>query len=196
MLEKVSKNWEVILASKSPRRKELLNNLGIQFKVALKEVDETYPSHLSNQEVAEFISQKKADAFTLDSNQKLIITGDTIVCKGNKVYGKPKNKEEAFEMIQSLSGEVHQVISSFTIKTKEEQITKSDQVNVFFKALTTEEIEYYISAYSPLDKAGAYGIQEWIGQIGITKIEGSFYTVMGMPIHLLYEGLKKIMISQ
>lgn len=196
MLEKVSKNWEVILASKSPRRKELLNNLGIQFKVALKEVDETYPSHLSNQEVAEFISQKKADAFTLDSNQKLIITGDTIVCKGNKVYGKPKNKEEAFEMIQSLSGEVHQVISSFTIKTKEEQITKSDQVNVFFKALTTEEIEYYISNYYPLDKAGAYGIQEWIGQIGITKIEGSFYTVMGMPIHLLYEGLKKIMISQ
>ncbi len=193
MLKDVSKDWEIILASKSPRRNELLKNLGICFKVILKEVDESFPPHLSNEEVAGYISQKKASTFNVNTEKKLVITGDTIVCKGKKVLGKPKNEEEAFEMIQSLSGEVHQVISSYTIKTKDQEITKSDQVNVFFKPLTVEEIKYYIAHYSPLDKAGAYGIQEWIGQIGITKIEGSFYTVMGMPIHLLYADLKKIM---
>lgn len=195
MLKDVSKDWEIILASKSPRRNELLKNLGICFKVILREVDERFPSQLSNAEVANYISQKKASVFNINTEKQMVITGDTIVCKNQKVLGKPKDKEEAFEMIKSLSGEVHQVISSYTIKTKDQEITKSDQVNVFFEPLSEEEIKYYISNYSCLDKAGAYGIQDWIGQIGVQKIEGSFYTVMGMPIHLLYADLKAILLE-
>ncbi len=196
MLKQYAKNWEIILASKSPRRSELIKNLGLEFKSIVKNIDENFPNDLNKNQIASYISEKKADAFDLQKNNQLLITGDTIIYSNGKVLGKPTNKKEAYAMIESFSGNIHEVISAFCIKTKDKKIIRTDCVKVHFKALESDEINYYINEFSPYDKAGAYGIQEWIGQIGITKIEGSFYTVMGMPIHLLYESLKNIMISE
>ncbi|MCH8533440.1 MAG: Maf family nucleotide pyrophosphatase [Flavobacteriaceae bacterium] len=193
MLTEISKKWDIILASKSPRRNQLLAKLGLNFRSITKEVKENYPEHLIKEQITNYLSEKKADAFTVEKPNQLVIAGDTIVCKDTEVLGKPKDKKEAYTMIESLSGGVHEVISSFCIKTEKQKITKSDVVKVYFKELTSDEISYYIDTFSPYDKAGGYGIQEWIGQIGITKIEGSFYTVMGMPVHLIYSSLKQLM---
>jgi len=191
-----SMNWfpqyHYILASKSPRRKQLLLSLGIDFEVKTKEVDETYPEKLSIEKIPVFLARKKAESFQGNLKEKeLLITADTIVCYENEVLGKPANKKEATKMLRMLSGNEHQVISGVCLTSTDKQSTFYATSNVKFKQLTKNEIEYYISNFKPFDKAGAYGIQEWIGIIGITHIEGSFYNVMGLPIQKLYEEIQK-----
>lgn len=189
MLTEISKKYELILGSASPRRKKILTDLGLTFKVKQQEVEEVFPNDLSGKAIAEYLAKLKADAYTLNNNQ-IVITGDTIVVQQGNVLGKPKSDNEAKQMLTALSGNKHEVISAICLKSNQKTIVLSDCTQVYFNPLTTTEIAYYISNYQPFDKAGAYGIQEWIGQIGIHKIEGSFYTVMGMPVHLLYQALK------
>jgi septum formation protein len=184
-------NYNFILASKSPRRQQLLKSLGITFTVITKEVDEVYSPTLSNEEIPVFLAELKSKPFLNElSDGDLLITADTVVCLGREVLGKPKDYNDAFQMIQSLSGKEHQVITGVCLASKQKSHSFYSITNVQFKALTNDEINYYISEYKPFDKAGAYGIQEWIGSIGITHIEGSFYNVMGLPIQKLYEEIK------
>jgi septum formation protein len=184
--------YHYILASKSPRRQQLLRSLGIDFEVKIKEVDETYPEELSMEEIPVYLARKKAGSFKgkLKANE-LLITADTIVCYQGRVLGKPQDNEEAKQMLLMLSGHEHQVISGVCLTSIAKQTVFYAISNVQFKQLTSPEIEYYISNFKPFDKAGAYGIQEWIGTIGITHIEGSFYNVMGLPIQKLYEEIQK-----
>lgn len=185
--------YQVILASNSPRRKELLGGLGISFKVrTLQDIDESYPDTLRGEEIPIYISGKKAEAYRQTmADDELIITADTIVYDNNKVLGKPRNREEAIHMLRELSGHAHEVITGVSIVTKEKTVQFASTSKVFFTALTDEEIAYYVDAYQPFDKAGAYGIQEWIGFVGVTRIEGSYFNVMGLPIQRLYTELKK-----
>lgn len=189
MLQKKLQDRQLILASGSPRRQQFLKDLGLDFDIQLKAVEEVYPDHLKEAEVAEYLAELKADAFSKLDENEILITGDTIVCIDGKVLGKPESAVEAKEMLQQLSGKIHQVISSVCIKSSSKKEVFHDCTIVHFKELSPEEIEYYINNHQPYDKAGAYGIQEWIGQIGVTAIEGSYFTVMGMPIHLLYDKL-------
>jgi septum formation protein len=182
----------IILASGSPRRQEILKSIGVHFEVELRSVDEVYSDRLKHHQISDFLAKLKADQFTNLKDHEVLITGDTIVWHNDKALNKPKDKDEAFEMIQSLSNTTHEVISSFCIKTKNQENITYDVTKVKFKSLSEEEIWHYVHTYSPMDKAGAYGIQEWIGQIGITEIQGSFYTVMGFPIHLVYKQLSQI----
>ncbi|NQU54419.1 MAG: septum formation protein Maf [Bacteroidetes bacterium] len=185
-------NYNYILASKSPRRNELLKSLGIEFQVKILEVDEIYSENLTKDEIPVFLAELKARPFLHNlAENDLVITADTIVWKNGKVLGKPKNEIEAVHMLKQLSGGKHQVISGVCLTAKEKQTSFFSTSNVNFKDLTLEEIKYYISKFKPFDKAGAYGIQEWIGCIGITHIEGSFYNVMGLPIQKLYEEIRK-----
>ena len=184
-------NWlpkyNYILASKSPRRQELLKSLGIQFKVMNYEGDEHYPNSLSKEEIPVFLAELKAKHFIPNLLENdLLITADTIVWFKGKVLGKPLNKKDAVKTLQSLSGHEHQVISGVSLTSAQKQKSFFSVSNVMFKELTLQEIEYYVAEYEPFDKAGSYGIQEWIGYIGITHIEGSFYNVMGLPIQQLY----------
>jgi septum formation protein len=181
-------NYNYILASKSPRRQELLNLLGMKFSVKLKEVEENFPEGMTKYEIPEFLARLKAKPF-LPELQKddLLITADTIVYMDGEVLGKPANFSEAVEMLQKLSGKEHQVISGVCLTSSGKQISFHAETNVQFKNLTEEEIQFYINTFKPFDKAGAYGIQEWIGFIGITHIEGSFYNVMGLPVQQLYK---------
>jgi septum formation protein len=185
--------YQVILASNSPRRKELLGGLGISFKVrTIQDIDESYPDTLRGEEIPIYISGKKAEAYRQTmADDELIITADTIVYDHNKVLGKPRNREEAIHMLRKLSGHAHEVITGVSIVTKEKTVQFASTSKVFFAALTDEEIAYYVDAYQPFDKAGAYGIQEWIGFVGVTRIEGSYFNVMGLPIQRLYTELKK-----
>ncbi|MBQ6751808.1 MAG: septum formation protein Maf [Bacteroidaceae bacterium] len=185
--------YQVILASNSPRRKELLGGLGISFKVrTIQDIDESYPDTLRGEEIPIYISGKKAEAYRQTmADDELIITADTIVYDHNKVLGKPRNREEAIHMLRELSGHAHEVITGVSIVTKEKTVQFASTSKVFFTALTDEEIAYYVDAYQPFDKAGAYGIQEWIGFVGVTRIEGSYFNVMGLPIQRLYTELKK-----
>lgn len=186
-------NYKLVLASKSPRRNELLKGLGVDFTVRTKDTDESFPSDMDPFEVAGFLSKKKADAFFPElAKDEILITADTVVILDGAILNKPSDKKEAFEMIASLSGKVHHVVTGITIGSVSRHITLQDSVKVHFKTLTTEEINYYIEKFQPFDKAGAYGIQEWIGYIAVDSIEGSFYTVMGLPVHLVYEQLKII----
>lgn len=180
---------EVILASGSPRRKELLQDLLVKFKVETVPVDETFPAELKRESITEYLVKRKADAFRTLNDHELLITGDTIVWHQQQALNKPADKAEAIRMLESLSGQTHEVISSFAITTPHHQIIRSDKVEVQFKELSKEEIYFYIEHYQPYDKAGAYGIQEWIGKIGAKRISGSYYTVMGLAVHLLYEAL-------
>lgn len=182
----------ILLASKSPRRKELLENLGYSFDVISIDCDENYPSDLPTEKIAGFLSKLKANAFGKLSEKTLLITADTIVAQNEKILGKPKNIAEAKEMLHLLSNDTHQVFTAFTIKTKDKTITKTDVANVTLHSLSEEEINYYISNFQPFDKAGSYGIQEWLGMAKIKSITGSFYTIMGLPTHLVYETLKNI----
>lgn len=193
MLANKLKEYSIILASGSPRRQELLKDLDINFTVQLKEVEEIYPQHLKSHEITDYLAELKAEPFkeTLSENE-IVITSDTIVWLNNEALGKPKNYEEAFKMLRSLSGNEHEVITSICITRKQCKTTINDVVKVCFNDLTDEEINYYIEKYKPYDKAGAYGIQEWIGKIGIHKIEGSYFTVMGFPVHKLYKELMKL----
>ena len=186
----ISKN--IILASKSPRRQNLLKELGFDFEIKTKEIEEIYPPELKRENVALFLSELKASAFVDDLKENdLIITSDTIVCLGNEIIGKPKGREDAIEMLGKLSGNKHEVITAVTLLSKEKQHTFHEETEVYFKPLTTPEIEYYVDNYQPFDKAGSYGIQEWIGYIGIEKIIGSYFNVMGLPVKRVYEELIK-----
>ena len=185
--------YQVVLASNSPRRKELLGGLGISFEVrTLQDIDESYPDALRGEEIPMYISAKKAEAYrqTMEENE-LIITADTVVCDNGIVLGKPKDKAEAKQMLLQLSGHAHEVITGVSIVTQEKTVQFASTSKVFFSALTDKEIDYYINVYQPFDKAGAYGIQEWIGFVGVTRIEGSYFNVMGLPIQRLYTELKQ-----
>lgn len=184
--------YRVVLASNSPRRKELLGGLGINFEVrTLKDIDESYPDTLKGEEIPMFISGKKAEAYRQTmADDELIITADTIVYDKGQVLGKPKSREEAISMLQQLSGHAHEVITGVSIVTKKKTIQFASTSKVFFSSLTDEEIMYYVDSYQPFDKAGAYGIQEWIGFVGVTRLEGSYFNVMGLPIQRLYTELK------
>lgn len=185
-------SYNIVLASNSPRRKELLERLGIKFKIrTLLGVDESFPKELQGAEVAKYISKKKADAYkeTMGEND-LIITADTIVCIDNQILGKPKNAAAAVSMLSRLSGRTHEVITGVTVlsQSKCENFAVTSQVK--FATLTEEEINYYINNFLPFDKAGAYGIQEWIGLIAVEELHGSFFNVMGLPVQRLYTALK------
>ena len=189
-------NWfppyNYILASKSPRRRELLETLGIDFQVKTKEVEEIFPDGLSKEEIPIYLVKLKAKPFLEElCNNDMLITADTIVWFNGHVLGKPKNYDEAKAMLEMLSGNEHQVISGVCLTTTKKQTSFFALSNVRFKTLSNAEIEYYITNFKPFDKAGAYGIQEWIGAIGVTRIEGSFYNVMGLPVQRLYEEIQK-----
>lgn len=186
--------YKIILASNSPRRKELLAGIDIPFEVRVIDgIDESYPDTLPTKDIAEYISKKKSAAYrqTMTSDE-LVITADTIVVLGLQVMGKPKDANEACSMLRQLSGQTHQVITGVTLTTTERQISFSVETDVAFKVLSDEEIEYYVSHYRPFDKAGAYGIQEWIGHIGVTGMSGSYFNVMGLPVQRIYEALKTL----
>lgn len=182
---------KIILASKSPRRQQLLQGLEIAFEVRTKDVDESFPEQLSAQEIPLYLSQKKAEAFRSEmKNDELIITSDTIVWINNHVMNKPESRDEAIAMLQELSGNTHIVYTAVTITSQQQQISFFDAAKVSFCVLNKLEIEHYIDQYKPYDKAGAYGVQELIGYIAIEKIEGSYFTVMGLPVQKLYAALK------
>ncbi len=191
-LENLSK-YEVLLASNSPRRRELLGNLGIDFKsFVIEGIDESYPDGTPLMEVAGVISRKKAEAYKAEAgDNRLIITADTVVICGGAVLGKPHDAADAMAMLRQLSGKTHQVVTGVTITTAARQSSFSVVTEVEFAQLTDDEIRYYVDTYNPTDKAGAYGIQEWIGCIGVCRISGSFYNVMGLPLQRLYTELKK-----
>ena len=188
----VMDKYHIILASNSPRRKELLAGLGLAFDVrVLQGIDESYPPTLPTRDIAEYISQKKAAAYREQlADDELLITADTIVVLGDEVMGKPVDEQDASHMLHKLSGKTHQVITGVTLTTKERQQSFSVLTDVTFKQLSDEEIDYYIVHYRPMDKAGAYGIQEWIGYIGVTGLNGSYFNVMGLPVQRIYEALK------
>ncbi|WP_445747461.1 Maf-like protein [Polaribacter sp.] len=192
MLNQKLKNYSVILASGSPRRQQFFKDLGIDFTIQVKSIDEVYPSHLQGYEITDYLADLKSKAFTNLTENELVITSDTIVWLENKPLEKAANEQEAFEMLRKMSGKMHEVITSVSIKSANFQKLFNDTTRVFFKELTDEEIRFYIKNYEPYDKAGAYGIQEWIGFIGIEKIEGSYFNVMGLPVHKLYEELMKL----
>ena len=189
--------YKIILASNSPRRKELLAGLDVQFEVRIiPGIDESYPETLPTMEIAEYIAQKKAKAYRETmADDELIITADTIVVLDDKVLGKPKDAEEARCMLHALSGKTHQVVTGVVLTTKELQKHFSVVSNVTFKTLSDNEIDYYVDTYKPMDKAGAYGIQEWIGYVGVTRLEGSYFNVMGLPVQRIYEAMKEFSIS-
>ena len=187
------KNYKLILASASPRRQQLMKDAGFTFEVRLKNVEEKYPQELHLENVPEYLSKVKASAFREELKaDEVLITADTVVCIHDRILGKPADRKEAISMLQELSGNRHLVVTGVSVTTRTEQLSFSSRTDVFFKHLSNEEIEFYVDTYKPFDKAGAYGIQEWIGYIGIERIEGSFYNVMGLPIQKLYETLRKL----
>jgi septum formation protein len=190
MLSKKLDNYRIILASRSPRRKQMLSELGMKFDTIIKEFTETYPADLSGREIAELLSSEKAGLFKQDiSDNEIVITADTIVWCNNKVLGKPVDKNDARRMIRALSANTHQVITGVTLLSKYKEKTFSETTSVTFLELSDEEIGYYIEKYKPFDKAGAYGIQEWIGLAACSRIEGSYFNVVGLPVHRLYREL-------
>ncbi len=186
--------YQIILASNSPRRKELMSGLGVDYVVrTLPDVDESYPADLAGAAIPEYISRKKADAYrSIMQPGELLITADTIVWLDGKVLGKPEGREGAVEMLRSLSGKSHQVFTGVCLTTTEWQKSFTATSDVEFDVLSEEEIRYYVDKYQPMDKAGAYGVQEWIGYIGVKSISGSFYNIMGLPIQKLYKELKDL----
>lgn len=187
------KQYHIILASNSPRRKELLGGLDIPFDVkVIPGIDESCPSDLKGSEIPQYLSRKKAEAYVADmSDHDLIITADTIVwVDGKTVLGKPGDEADACRMLRLLSGKTHEVITGVTIMTKQKKVTFAVESQVTFDELGEDEISYYVSHYRPMDKAGAYGIQEWIGYVGVTALSGSYFNVMGLPVQRLYQELK------
>lgn len=185
--------YNIILASNSPRRKELLSGLNIPYEIkTLPDIDESYPDNLTGEDIAIYIAKEKANAYLdqLDENT-LLITADTIVLLDGKVYGKPSDETDAKQMLRDLSGKTHQVITGVCITTKNKQVSFGVSSEVRFSKLDNDEIEYYVSNYKPFDKAGAYGVQEWIGYVAVEYISGSYFNIMGLPIQRLYRELKK-----
>jgi septum formation protein len=185
--------YKLILASNSPRRKELLAGLGVPFEVrVLQDIDEHYPENLPVNEVARYIAKEKADAYRrIVAADELIITADTVVIVGDEILGKPMDEADAVRMLRLLSGRTHQVTTGVCLLTAEKERCFDVTTDVTFKTLTDEEIHYYVNRYRPFDKAGAYGIQEWIGYIGVTGLNGSYYNVMGLPVQRIYQELTK-----
>ena len=185
--------YKLILASNSPRRKELLAGLGVPFEVrVLQDIDEHYPESLPVNEVARYIAKEKADAYRrIVASDELIITADTVVIVGDEILGKPIDEADAVRMLKLLSGRTHQVTTGVCLLTAEKERCFDVTTDVTFKTLTDEEIHYYVDRYRPFDKAGAYGIQEWIGYIGVTGLNGSYYNVMGLPVQRIYQELTK-----
>ena len=188
------KKYHVILASNSPRRRELLAGLGIHFEVkVLPDVDEAYPEDLPVLQIAEYIAKEKAAAYqSLMGPDELVITADTVVVVGSEVMGKPADADDARRMLEKLSGRTHQVTTGVCLTTQRVQKSFSVTTDVTFKPLSREEIDYYIENYSPFDKAGAYGIQEWIGYVGVTGLQGSYFNVMGLPVQRIYAEIAKM----
>ncbi len=187
-----SVSWNIILASKSPRRQNLLKELGFDFEIKTKDVKEVYPPELKKEAVAIFLSELKATAFNEElKGNDLVITSDTIVCLGDEIIGKPTDRDDAVKMLGKLSGNKHEVITAVTLSSKQQMKTFYEMTEVYFKELAQNEIEYYLDNYQPYDKAGSYGIQEWIGYIGIEKINGSYFNVMGLPVKKLYDEIIK-----
>lgn len=185
-------DYKVLLASNSPRREELLRGIDIDFEIkVLPDIDESYPSDMPVEEVAEFVAQKKANSYTDNLKEKeLLITADTVVILDKVIFGKPDNRDEAKEMLCALSGKTHRVVSGVCLASTEKQVSFSATSEVEFSELTNEEISYYIDRYSPYDKAGSYGIQEWIGFIGVKQLRGSYFNIMGLPVQRLYKEMK------
>ncbi len=193
MLNQRFERKHLILASQSPRRQYLLKELGLDFEILTTHVQEEYPAGLQHAEIARFLAELKADSFDVGRlhENNIIIAADTIVSLGGEILGKPANYREAFSMLEKLSGCRHEVITGVCLKSRKKRVTFHNISSVYFKTLSTEEIDYYIENFQPFDKAGGYGCQEWIGYIGISKIEGSFFNVMGLPVKELYEELLK-----
>ena len=191
MINEQLKKFTIILGSASPRRKELLSDIGLKFSIQTTNKEECYPTNLKDHKIAEFLAKQKSE-FLSDNLQQndLLITADTIVSFKNKLLNKPKNKEEAFKTLNKLSGNTHKVITGICLKSKKKEIVFSVTTLVTFKALSENEIHHYINKYNPYDKAGAYGIQDWIGKIGVNNINGSYTNVVGLPISELYQHLK------
>tara|TARA_B110001452_G_scaffold141910_1_gene118016 strand:- start:123 stop:701 length:579 start_codon:yes stop_codon:yes gene_type:complete len=189
MLKQKLNNYNVILASGSPRRQQFFRDLDIDFSIQLKEIEEIYPENLKGVAITDYLSNLKSDAFSALNDKDLLITSDTIVWLEGKALGKPKDAKDAFTMLRAMSGKKHEVITSVCLKSTSFQKIINDITIVTFKELSDDEIQYYINNYKPFDKAGAYGIQEWIGFIGIEKIEGSYFNVVGLPVHKLYKEL-------
>ncbi len=192
LLTEKLKDTNIILASQSPRRKELLAGLGLQFSTISLDIDETFDrNEFKKEQITEYLSAKKAKAYTDIQPNDLIITSDTTVWVDDESLEKASNREEAYEMIKKLNGKTHSVYTSVTIRSVEKEVTFSDETQVTFADLTDEEIYFYIDNYKPFDKAGAYGVQEWIGYIGVDNMNGSYFNVMGLPTHKLYKELVK-----
>jgi len=190
MLAEKLQNKHLILASGSPRRQQFLKDLGLDFEIRLKPVNEIYPPKLRHFEISDYLAQLKSLPFESELQENdILITSDTIVWLNNEALGKPKNEKDAFNMLKKLSNTTHEVITSVCFKTRSSQKTVASVTKVTFKALTDDEITYYIKNYQPYDKAGGYGIQEWIGNIGITKIEGTYNNVVGLPVDVVYREL-------
>jgi len=194
MLVDELKEIKVILGSQSPRRKELLASLDIEFEVIIKSVDESIPENLGPSNAAEYIALKKLQSFdVLEFNNALVITADTVVVDNeNNVLGKPNSEEEAIRVLKSLSGKSHQVFTGVAIRSGEQVISFTEVTRVYFSTLSDDEIQYYVDKYKPYDKAGAYGIQEWIGRVAVSRIEGSYENVMGLPTVKLYKTIKEM----
>ncbi len=192
MLAEKLKNYTIILASSSPRRQQFLRDLGLEFTCKSVDIKEIYPKELKGTEITDFLAELKSDAFLSIAENEIIITSDTIVWLDNMPLEKPNNEKEAFKMLRLLSNKTHQVITSVCIKLNDIKITFNDTTDVTFRELSDDEINYYIKNYKPFDKAGSYGIQEWIGKIGVTEIRGSYFNVMGLPVNKLYDELLKL----
>ena len=194
IVDKLNK-YKLILASRSPRRQQLLSELGLEFDIVLKDYEESYPDGLNGEEIARYVAYGKALSFkdTISENE-IVITADTIVWCNNKVLGKPVDYDDAVTILKEISGRTHEVITGVSILSRSKQVTFSDSTRVTFDTLTDEEISYYIEKCKPYDKAGAYGIQEWIGIVACTHIDGSYFNVVGLPVQRLYKELIKFIL--
>lgn len=192
MLKEKLVSYQVILASGSPRRQNLFRELGIPFTVDVREINEVYPLSLKREEITNYLAELKSQAFVNMADHDLVITSDTIVWFDDKAIGKPRSYEDAFQMLSSMSGKSHSVFTSICIKGKNFKKIVSDETIVEFKKLSQDEITFYLQTFEPYDKAGSYGIQDWIGLIGVERIEGSYFNVMGLPVHKLYKELMNL----
>jgi septum formation protein len=187
--------FKIILASRSPRRQQLLHELGLKFDVVVQEYDESYPAGLTGEEIARHVAYEKAALFRNRlSENEIVIAADTIVWCNNEVLGKPEDREDAIAILNEISGNTHEVITGVSLRTKNRETTFSDTTKVTFETFSDQEILYYIDNYKPYDKAGAYGIQEWIGIIACSHIDGSYFNVVGLPVQRLYKELQKFII--
>jgi septum formation protein len=187
-------NRPLILASNSPRRQQLMRDTGFEFTIKVKDTNEDFPEIMPSEEVPAYLARKKAEAFRDEMENQIILTADTIVVVDDEILNKPKDTTEATEMLKKLSGRQHQVITGVCVMTTESTETFIDITQVFFRELTDFEIDYYIKTCKPFDKAGAYGVQDFIGMVGIPRMEGSYFTVMGLPVHKVYEALRRYLV--